>query len=228
MNTFSDNFLSAFPSRVVHHNEPRCIDVYHGKMMTPHQKSVLIEEVKSKRTSQVFIANYLGVKPQRIWNIIADVKQGKIFRDEAHCPSRIDDEGCTNLVAKIIAGKDDKEPYSKPETYQLVKNEVAESDRRVGGKKANGMTSSVSYNTSTKILQEINATFEKGQTTTKARYREGKDIRNMVSMAAMNEAFAAGKPPHLIANFDATQFVVTEKNGELLVTIKKKVEMTNH
>jgi hypothetical protein len=222
MSTFSDNFLSAFPSKLVHHNEPQSVEVYHGKMMTPHQKQVIIEEVKSERTSQVIIANYLGVQPQRLWNLMSTEKQGKSFREEANRPSRIDDVGRSNLVSKIIAGNDNKKPYTKSETYQLVKNEVAESDKRIGGKNSNGLTSTVSYNTTRKILEEIDATFEKGQTTTKARYRESQEIRNMVTLAAMNEAFAAGKPPHLIGNFDATQFVVSDKNGELLVTIKKK------
>jgi hypothetical protein len=43
-------------------------------------------------------------------------------------------------------------------------------------------------------------------------------------MAAMNEAFANGKAAHNIGNFDATQFIVSEKNGEPLVSIKKKEE----
>jgi hypothetical protein len=227
MNTFSDNFITAFPSRVSHHSEPRSLEVYHEKQMTPYQKSVIVEEVRSKRSSQVTIANYLQVHPQRIKKIIAKEKDGEPFREEASRPSRIDAEGRSNISAKIVAGKDNKKPYSKSETYQLVKDEVAESDKRSGGKKSNGLTSTITYNTTTKILHEINVTFEKGQTTTSARYRESKDIRNMISMAAMNEAFADDKPPHLLGNFDATQFVVSEKNGELFVTIKKKILMMN-
>jgi len=62
---------------------------------------------------------------------------------------------------------------------------------------------------------------EKGQTTTKARFRKRKDIRNMVTMAIMNEAYSFNKPPQLIGNFDATQFIITGNSEELFVTIKK-------
>ena len=41
-------------------------------------------------------------------------------------------------------------------------------------------------------------------------------------MASMNQAYAADKPPQLIGNYDATQFIVSEKNQELLVTIKRE------
>ena len=40
-------------------------------------------------------------------------------------------------------------------------------------------------------------------------------------MAAMNEAFAKRKLPQMIGNYDATQFRLKEKNGEVLATIKE-------
>jgi len=43
----------------------------------------------------------------------------------------------------------------------------------------------------------------------------------MVTMAVMNEAYSFNKPPQLIGNFDATQFILTGNSEELLVTIKK-------
>jgi len=99
-----------------------------------------------------------------------------------------------------------------------VKNVVVESDIRNG---KNGLTSSINSKTISKILDGINATMEKGQRTTKARHRERKDIRNMVTMAVMNEAYSFNKPPQLIGNFDATQFILTGNSEELLVTIEK-------
>ncbi len=39
-------------------------------------------------------------------------------------------------------------------------------------------------------------------------------------MAAMNEALSANKSKYLIGSFDATQFIISGKNEELLVTIK--------
>ncbi len=85
------------------------------------------------------------------------------------------------------------------------------------------MSSTLHRQTISKILKTAEASFEKGQTMSRARYREAKDIRNMFSMAVMNEALAKDKPPILIGNFDATQFIITDRNEEMLVTIKKKV-----
>jgi len=41
-------------------------------------------------------------------------------------------------------------------------------------------------------------------------------------MAALNEALAKEKPPHLIGNFDGTQFIISDKSEEMLTIIKEK------
>jgi hypothetical protein len=85
--------------------------------MTPYQKSVIINEVKSNKITQVDIAKYLQITKKHVKNLIYDDKHGKIFREEPYCPSRIDEIGCSNIAAKIIAGNDKKKPYKKSETY---------------------------------------------------------------------------------------------------------------
>jgi hypothetical protein len=117
MESFSDTFLSAFPPRIAHHNSLTSLEVYHNITMTPYQKSVIINEVKSNKITQVDIAKYLQITKQRVKNLIYDDKHGKIFREEPYCPSRIDEIGCSNIAAKIIAGNDKKKPYKKSETY---------------------------------------------------------------------------------------------------------------
>jgi hypothetical protein len=73
-----------------------------------------------------------------------------------------------------------------------------------------------------RIFKRIKATAENGQTMTNARHKEMKDIRNMVSMAVMNDAYAKFKAPQMIGNFDATQFIMSGSNEEMLVTVKKE------
>jgi hypothetical protein len=94
-----------------------------------------------------------------------------------------------------------------------------ETNIRNGG---TGLNVTVCKNTCDKIFEDIDTSAEIGQTTTKARYRESKDVRNFVSMAVMNEAYALDKPPQMIENYDATQLVVSLKNQELLITIKRE------
>jgi len=84
------------------------------------------------------------------------------------------------------------------------------------------LTSSIHPQTIKRILKDINASVECGQSMTNARHKEMKDLRNMVSMAIMNEAYAKFKPPQMIGNFDATQFIISGSNEEMFVTIKKE------
>jgi hypothetical protein len=51
-------------------------------------------------------------------------------------------------------------------------------------------------------------------------HKEMKDLRNMVAMAIMNEAYAKFKLPQMIENFDATQFIISGSNEDMFVTIK--------
>ena len=77
--------------------------------------------------------------------------------------------------------------------------------------------------TVTSILDRIpNFMFERGQTTTEPRRREGRDIRNYVTTAVMNECYAKNKPPHMLGNMDFTTFGVQYVNSELLATIKEE------
>jgi hypothetical protein len=77
----------------------------------------------------------------------------------------------------------------------------------------------ISSSTVKRFIEKSALKKEKGQTISKARLRES-NVRNMISMAVLNEASASNKPPQLVGNFDATQFIVTDTNQELLVTIK--------
>lgn len=73
-----------------------------------------------------------------------------------------------------------------------------------------GLNTSIRRRTVKREAQNSTISFEKGQTTTEARARENRDIRNMVSVAAANYAFAKDNPPNLIANFNATLFEISE------------------
>jgi hypothetical protein len=48
----------------------------------------------------------------------------------------------------------------------------------------------------------------------------------MISMAIMHEGLAKDLPPQMLGNFDATQFILTFKNNEMLITIKRKSHPT--
>jgi hypothetical protein len=51
--------------------------------------------------------------------------------------------------------------------------------------------------------------------------REKKDIRIMVCVAATGEDFARYKHVQFIGNYDANHFIISNKNGELLIDIEE-------
>jgi hypothetical protein len=219
MESFSPEFFTIFPSRRTYHGEAMAISSHNGRIWSNVEKERILLELERKTTSIRKLAGYLQVKRTRIEKLIAKRKSHIAMQENPGRPTRIDAIGQDDLKAAIITAKDNLKPLTKSQVTDKIKNIVVESDIRRG---LNGLTSTVHRVTISKILSNVNASFEKGQTMTKARFRERKDTRNFVSMAAMNEVLAKDKPPQLIGNFDATQFVISNKNSELLVTIKNE------
>ena len=129
----------------------------------------------------------------------------------------MDDIGCAEIQQAVLQRKTQKLPMKESEAYQAIATAAIETNIRRGG---NGMHVEMHSRTIKNVFKKMELTREKGQTITTARHREGKDIRNMVSMAAMNCALASGKPAIMIGNFDATQFIISGTNDELLVNWK--------
>jgi len=161
----------------------------------------------------------LNVHYRKIEKIVARRKLGRTSSDTGGRPMRIDSIGEDRISSTLIIARNERNPLTLSETNQLIENEVILSDQRRG---ESGLTSSVHHQTMGRIFKRIKATAENGQTMTNARHKEMKDIRNMVSMAVMNEAYAKFKAPQMIGNFDATQFIMSGSNEEMLVTVKKE------
>jgi hypothetical protein len=139
--------------------------------------------------------------------------------DQSHRPSKVDEIGKGKLREEILEKKDSLRPMTKSNFQQAVIAAVKETETRRGG---NGESARVHSTTVASLLKEIGGTLDKGQTTTNAGYRESRDIRNFISMAVMNEAYATGKAKQMIGNYDSTQFIESEKSDELLLTIKRE------
>lgn len=187
--------------------------------MTPTQKTLIYSELQREAITQRMMAEYLQVSVRRIEKLVSAARKNEFFHDDICRPHKVDDIGLEYLRLQILRRKDDLNPIKESEWYPMVDKTASETDVRRGG---NGLNVSVSKRTAKQMLKDMNATIEKGQKTTKARHRESKDIRNFAGMAIMNEACAKGKPPQMIGNYDATQFVVSVKNEELLITIKRE------
>jgi hypothetical protein len=217
-NTFSEEFLCTFPPTKSHHNIIKCLQSQRGNNWTPFQKELIIREITVEGKKYQVIADYLQVSISRIDKLMSAKRNGKIFCLETSRPRRLDDESINKLEQTITDRASSGQPLKKnSELKPLIIDMAVKTDIRRGG---SGLNVTVSDSTIRNIIQESKITLEIGQTTTEARNREKHDLRNMVSMAAVNHAFAFEKSPYMIGNFDATQFVATEKNEEKLAVIK--------
>ena len=192
MQTFSQEFLSIFPSIRSYHSHCVCICNYSGHMLTPLQKICICKEIMNNNVPIKTIADFLQISRRRIDKLFTQYKQGYRFFESTGRPSRIDDIGLESISEEISNAAETRNPLKKSQAVELVRNTVIESDIRRG---SHGLNSSIGTTTIKKVLNEIDVSFEKGQTITNARDREKKDIRNMLSMAVMNEALAKDKPP---------------------------------
>jgi hypothetical protein len=191
---------------------------YCGIPWSVHQKQTIHTEHKENAVKQKIIADYLKVNIRRVEYLISDFKHKEVFTDTGCRPCNVDAEGLTSLKHQVLKQKDELKPMTKSEFLIAVHRVARDTNIRNGG---TGLNVTVCKNTCDKIFEDIDASAEIGQTATKARYRESKDVRNFVSMAVMNEAYALDQPPQMIGNYDATQFV-SLKNQELLITIKRE------
>lgn len=118
------------------------------------------------------------------------------------------------IRSTIVTTKTKRNPLALSQTKELIKNQAVETDKRRG---KNGLNSNIDNKTITTVLKDIVTSIVKGQTITKARHREKMDIRNMVTMAVINVAYAKDKMPQMIGNFDATHFIISGINDEILL-----------
>jgi hypothetical protein len=216
---FSAIFLDYFPSCVSHHTEPSSLVNYTNKPWSANEKEIILNEMKHSGISRNKMAKYLNVNSRRIEKMVANKKMGAKFSDTGGRPMRVDSIGEQRIASSLISARSNHTPLTISETKALIENEVILSDQRHG---ESGLTSSIHPQTIKRILKDIKASVECGQSMTNARHKEMKDIRNMVSMAIMNEAYAKFKPPQMIGNFDATQFIISGTSEEMFVTIKNE------
>jgi hypothetical protein len=194
----------------------KCIRSFaHGKKFSPEEKMAICEEVANdnpNRTTIKDIAKYLGVNRQRICKLVHAKKNNKSFQVDGGRPPRVECIDKERLMDLVRAAKKAYKPFPRSELLVLVKELAKDADIRKG---KCGINSIIDRKTTLKILSECEIEFNSGQTTSVARDREAKDIRNMLSIAAMNEAFGKDKSPQMIGNFDGTLFKVDFINMEL-------------
>ena len=217
---FSYHFLIIFPPIRSSRNKIAYCANQKGVMWTPIQKETIYKEIIELKVPTRTVASYLQVHEGRLYKLISIKKNGGIFSEVANRPSKIDEVAKLELHNKIELREIQQKAMKKTTDIKPYMMELtAETNLRRGGV---GLNTSISQRTIDRVIESVHVSFEQGQTTTEARAREKRDFRNMVSMAAANYAFAKDKSYHLIVNFDATQYIISEKNNEVVATVKLK------
>jgi hypothetical protein len=214
---FSTKFYETFPLERSHHNTHLSSVVFgKGEILSTNQKEKIVEEIVIHNVKTQTICEYLHLTPRTVQKMVQRKKEGKILFEKTGNPPRIDGCGIATGFLTIQNGKETHSPLDKPTTNVMIRD-IAR-DKRRG---LSGLNFKISHHTIKKHREEMNISFEQGQTTTNARERETLDIRNFVSQAALNEAFAKNLNPLMISNVDATSYGVSDNSIELLATVKE-------
>ena len=196
---------------------------YKGEMFTPIEKTAICESI-DLGMKRAFIIEYLGISEWRIKDILKVYRTGKAFGDDFVRPTKLDQQSY-NSLPETVKKKEEEQQNSvkKGQLYTIIQEEAVKTDLRRGG---NGIGVEIlDCRTMEKIIEDTKELRpEKGQTSTKARARESLDVRNFFVNHIMNACYAEGKDPHMIGNFDATQFFVSYLNEEILIRVLNEVD----
>ena len=145
---------------------------------------------------------------------MSQYKKGKPFHDDNVGIHKLDQQAYNSLPDLVKKkAKEQNNPVKRSQLFEIIQDQAVQSNLRRGG---NGITANIKdIRTVDSIIKDSGAIrIEKGQTTTLARKREASDLRNFWVTCVMNECYAEGKDPHMIGNFDATQFHVSFNNNQ--------------
>lgn len=207
---FSEDFLGLFPSN---DTGDRSLDDFCVKAFTSEQKLAICTEHDTGVVEMKHIAEYLHLQgPKKLYRLKGKRNQGATFQDKSGYPEKVDEIGIECLRNAIVQAKSDRKPWVRSRTRYEILQQAKLTDLRHGG---SGLGVTMSERAKDEVEERIGLTYVSGQTTTTARDREKRDIRNNLSMACMNEAYAKDKLPHLIGNTDACQFTVSLEDNEV-------------
>lgn len=220
-------FLQVFPPQKLsersRHESAQCIEgPFHNKFLTEKQKKTICEAIRNENVPRRFLVDYLGISNNRVKTLLKQENAHKYWHCESCRPYLLDHTSyCVVSSAVDVTNlKAGESALTKSQFAALVAREAAATDVRRGG---NGLNVDPCPHTIQSIKDSIpHAVEEKGQTMTKARARESYDVRNFVTMAVMNECFAKGKHPQMIANCDASTFKVEFTHNEPVIAAHEK------
>jgi hypothetical protein len=220
--SFSEEFLQYFQHRTLRGN--KFLWVSAGRKLSAPECKIMCDELSKGRVSFGVMSQYLGIHKQTLKRIASNVKNNRPAWRGKGRPPAIDSGGTRALRSATQKREEEKNAFTVSEMSLTIRRLAMETDLRRGG---NGLSiEPITPKTRLKYIALIGARELKGQNTTSARARESLDIRNFISMAAMNAAFSSGRSPHLLGNMDSTTFVVSFTDKGRLISMNKESPAT--
>jgi len=204
--TLPEWFLAEFPPRELRGKfeslwEIRVADLDDRQRRLIRDCAVLVQPM--------VLRNYLRMKRQSLDHILKGAPSPQVGRRPL-----MDAQAAREINARVSQAEQEKTAMTKQETLQLVRSAVEETARRD--------ERSLSASPSIKMLREqaarVGVRFIKGQSTTQARWKAGRDLRNMATMAAMNSLYGQ-VPMEMLGNLDATTFEINWNEASVLATV---------
>ena len=144
-----------------------------------------------------------------------------MFYDKGGRPPLLDATSELAVTTQLINATKDQRSIRKRDFSKLCSEQAVENRKR----RNIGVTHlTISPTTSRRYKARLNVGEKQGQFKTQARIEAERDPRNAYSMIAMATAFSSQLSPHMIFNWDATQFVINGDGEKSMVYIKGELD----
>ncbi len=210
---FSAAFQEGFPTRHVRSGNSRWVS--YGSPLTSSQKKLICDEIDLGKVSMGVIASFIGHSKESIRRMRRRLREGLSSHNQAGRPPLLDQEREAKLRDVLNSKQEEKNSATVREAMGMVNRLARETEKARG--KSPLSRHIADHKTIGKVLQSISAVKRKGQTTSNARAKASMDLRNFITMAAMNVAFSEGLSWHCIANMDATLLLLRFDSTESLI-----------
>lgn len=139
------------------------------------------------------------------------------FHDKGGHPAALSEEECDELAVDVKNHNKAQKSLSRKQFHNAVNEKAVKTkhQRNIGAKVCH-----LSDKTHSRYLKKINGKFKQPQLKPTARVNAESDPINILTMVALARAFSEHHPPHMIFNWDATQYIVSSdlKTARVMVS----------
>jgi len=180
-----------------------------GIALTPEDKQLIGDLIIDGTLTARELAERFHLDVRRVERYAKAIRDGRPFFVPHGRPAKLDDIAIESLKAFLKTKKDSQDTANDSEFEQKVREAMVETNVRRGG---SDLAVKLSRTWLWRLRRDLHAARTAGQIKTRARVAAEADPRNAFSEALLFKAFQEGISPHLIANIDSVQYVLSPDN----------------